>query len=57
MLIAKIEDKKFRLEHLLSSPNSLNDIKSFYVEKQTGKGLERYIWIQSFASGNGGIHS
>ena len=43
MLIAKIEDKKFRLEHLLSSPNSLNDIKSFYVEKQTGKGLERYI--------------
>ena len=43
MLIAQIEDKRFRLEHLLSSPNSLNDIKSFYVEKQSGKGLERYI--------------
>ncbi len=43
MLLTPIEDKKFRHEHLLSSPSNLDDIQSFEVDKKSGKGLERYI--------------
>ena len=43
MLLAPVNDKKFRQEHLFASPNVLEDIQSFYVEKRTGKGLEYYL--------------
>ncbi len=43
MLLATIIDKKFRYEHLLASPKSLEEIKSFTVAKPTGKGLEHYL--------------
>ena len=43
MLLAPINDKKFRHEHLFYSPNIIEELQSFEVEKQSGKGLERYI--------------
>ena len=43
MLLAPIIDKKFKIEHLLSSTSNLEDIKSFFVAKKTGKGLENYL--------------
>ncbi len=43
MLLAPINDKKFKIEHLLSSTSNLEDIKSFFVAKKTGKGLENYL--------------
>ena len=43
MLLARIVDKKFRLEHFFNSPKVLDDIQSFYVAKPSGKGLERYL--------------
>ncbi|MCR4713700.1 MAG: hypothetical protein K5751_04900 [Treponemataceae bacterium] len=43
MLLAPLNDKKFKIEHLLSSTSNLEDIKSFFVAKNTGKGLENYL--------------
>ena len=43
MLLAPINNEKFRYEHLLSNPKNLDDLQSFVVEKKSGKGLERYI--------------
>ena len=43
MLLAPIVNEKFRYEHLVSNPKNLEDIKSFFVEKKTGKGLENYL--------------
>ena len=43
MLLAPINDKKFKIEHLLSSTSNLEDIKSFFVAKKTGKGIENYL--------------
>ena len=43
MLLAPIVNEKFKYEHLFSNPQNLEDIKNFYVEKKTGKGLERYL--------------
>ncbi|MBR6193738.1 MAG: hypothetical protein IKQ66_06250 [Treponema sp.] len=43
MLLAPIINEKFKYEHLLASPKNLKAIQQFFVEKQTGKGLERYI--------------
>lgn len=56
MLLAPIFDKKFRHEHLFKSPKSLEEIKSFTVAKQTGKGLERYLKLmaesEEYSGGN-----
>lgn len=41
MLLAPIVNEKFMYEHLFSNPQNLEDIKVFYVEKKSGKGLER----------------
>jgi len=43
MLLANITNEKFYYEHLLSSVKNLEDLKSFVVNKPTGKGLERYL--------------
>ena len=43
MLIAPIENEKFKYVHLLSSLQNIEDIKSFSVAKETGKGLEFYL--------------
>ena len=43
MLLAPIVNEKFRYEHLVSNPKNLEDIKSFFVAKKTGKGLENYL--------------
>ena len=43
MLLAPVNDKKFRHEHLFASPKVMENIESFYVAKSTGKGLEKYI--------------
>ena len=43
MLIAPIENENFKYEHLLSSLQNIEDIKSFSVAKETGKGLEFYL--------------
>ena len=43
MLLAPLYHEKFKYEHLIASPKNLEDIKSFYVAKKTGKGLEYYL--------------
>ena len=43
MLLAPIVNEKFRYEHLVSNPKNLEDIKSFFVAKKTGKSLENYL--------------
>ncbi len=43
MLTAPIENENFKYEHLLSSLQNLEEIKSFSVAKETGKGLEFYL--------------
>ena len=43
MLLAQINNDKFKYEHLFSNPKNLDEIKNFTVEKQSGKGLEHYI--------------
>ena len=43
MLLAPIINEKFKYEHLIATPQNLREIQDFFVEKQTGKGLERYL--------------
>ena len=43
MILATIDDENFRYEHLLSSPKNVEEIKSFFVEKESGKGLEIFL--------------
>lgn len=43
MLLAPIFNEKFKYEHLIYSSHNLEEIKDFFVSKQTGKGLENYI--------------
>ena len=43
MLLAPLYHEKFKYEHLMASTKNLEDIKSFYVAKKTGKGLEYYL--------------
>lgn len=38
-----IQKEQFRYEHLFASAKNLEDIKSFRVDKYSGKGLERYL--------------
>jgi len=38
-----IQKEQFRCEHLFASAKNLEDIKSFRVDKYSGKGLERYL--------------
>lgn len=42
-MILPLKSKYFKYEHLFSNLENLNAIKNFYVAKQSGKGLERYI--------------
>ena len=43
MLLAPISTGKFKYEHLTDSPQNLEEIKSFTVTRETGRGLERYL--------------
>ncbi|MBR5966464.1 MAG: hypothetical protein IK015_10160 [Treponema sp.] len=43
MLLAPINNEKFKYEHLIANPQNLEEIKSFFVEKPSGKGLEKYL--------------
>ncbi len=56
MLLAPVENEKFRYEHLISTPQNLEEIKTFTVAKQTGKGLERYLKLmaepEEYSGGN-----
>ncbi len=47
MLLAPIENEKFKYEHLIATTQNLEEIKSFFVEKETGKGLERYLKLMA----------
>jgi hypothetical protein len=42
-MLIPIRHEIFRYEHLLTSGKNLEDIKHFYVSKETGKGLEDYL--------------
>ena len=43
MLLAPISNEKFKYEHLTASTHNLEEIKSFTVTRETGRGLERYL--------------
>ena len=43
MLLAPISNEKYKYEHLTASPHNLEEIKSFTVTRETGRGLERYL--------------
>ena len=43
MLLAPINNEKFKYEHLIANPQNLEEIKSFFVEMPSGKGLEKYL--------------
>ena len=47
MLLASIENEKFKYEHLIETPQNLDEIKSFTVAQPTGKGLERYLKLMA----------
>lgn len=44
MLLAPVENEKFRYEHLISTPQNLEEIKTFTVAKQTGKGFGEQVF-------------
>lgn len=56
MLLAPLFHEKFKYEHLFATPKSLEEIKSFFVEKESGKGLERYLKLmaeqEEYSGGN-----
>ena len=43
MLLAPISNANFKYEHLFAHPHNLEEIKSFTVTRETGRGLERYL--------------
>ena len=47
MILALIENEKFKYEHLIQNPQNLEEIKSFTVAQPTGKGLERYLKLMA----------
>lgn len=45
MLLAPVNNEKFKYEHLIATPQNLEEIKSFTVARPTGRGLEYYLKV------------